>query len=456
MAGGRTVFRPVPLLTCAWPDEILFMHTVSTCVRSSRHAFRPVTLRSLLIDFNSYFASVEQQLRPELRGRPVGVVPMLADTTCCIAASYEAKAFGVKTGTQVAQARRLCPGIVFVVARHAEYVRIHHRAVAVIDTIAPVEQVLSIDEMACSLPMGWTSRERATQLALRLKAALREALGECLRVSIGIAPNVFLAKQASNLQKPDGLVVLDATDLPGPLLRMQLTDLTGINVRMLARLQASGIHSVEQLWRARREQLRVVWGGIAGEAFYDRLHAVELGLPPAGPRRSLGHSHVLPPPMRSAEGALAVLDRLTQKAAMRLRREHLLAGAMTVALRLTRGRGERLRPQRSARFAATADTRALLHTLLALWPDMVPPGWVPLKVAMLLHDLRQPGQTSGSLFAADAPGSDAQQAALWNAVDALNVRFGRHTVYCGSGHSGRDEAPMRIAFNHIPDLQTEE
>ena len=414
-----------------------------------------MTLRCLLVDFNSYFASVEQQLCPELRGRPVGVVPMMADTTCCIAASYEAKAFGVKTGTQVAEARRLCPGIVFVVARHAEYVQIHHRAVAVVDTIAPVENVLSIDEMACSLPMGWSSRERATQLALRLKAALREALGECMRVSVGIAPNLFLAKHASNLQKPDGLVVIDASDLPGPLLRMQLTDLTGINVRMLARLQAQGIHSVEQLWQARREQLRVVWGGMAGEAFFDRLHGLASGVQTANPRRSLGHSHVLPPEMRSAEGALAVLDRLTQKAAMRLRREHLLAGAMTVMLKLTRRHGERLRPERGARFAATADTRALLHTLRGLWPGMVPPGWAPMKVAMLLHDLRQPGQTSASLFADDVPGTEAEQAALWSAVDALYVRYGRHTVYCGSGHQGRAEAPMRIAFNHIPDLETE-
>ncbi|MGA8010057.1 MAG: hypothetical protein WCA24_11775 [Thiomonas sp.] len=94
-----------------------------------------MTLRCLLVDFNSCFASVEQQLCPKLRGRTVGVVPMMADTTCCIAASYEAKAFGVKTGTQVAEARRLCPGMVFVVARYAEYVQVHHRAVAVVDTI---------------------------------------------------------------------------------------------------------------------------------------------------------------------------------------------------------------------------------------------------------------------------------------------------------------------------------
>src|SRR5258708_33697946 len=91
-----------------------------------------MTLRSLLVDFNSYFASVEQQAEPRLRGRPLGVVPMLADTTVCIAASVEAKQYGVKTGTKVAEARRLCPQIEFVVARHELYIDYHHRAVAVV------------------------------------------------------------------------------------------------------------------------------------------------------------------------------------------------------------------------------------------------------------------------------------------------------------------------------------
>ncbi|HUI99236.1 MAG TPA: DNA polymerase, partial [Usitatibacter sp.] len=93
-----------------------------------------MSLASLLVDFNSYFASVEQQVEPRLRGRPLGVVPMLADTTVCIAASVEAKTFGVKTGTKVAEARRLCPHIEFVIARHEIYIDYHHRAVAAVDS----------------------------------------------------------------------------------------------------------------------------------------------------------------------------------------------------------------------------------------------------------------------------------------------------------------------------------
>ena len=137
-----------------------------------------MTLRSLLVDFNSYFASVEQQVEPRLRGKPIGVVPMLADTTVCIAASVEAKTFGVKTGTTVADARRMCPGIEFVVARHEIYIEFHPRAVAVVDSFVPVRAVLSIDEMDCELTGRWREPARAMEIAQNVKAGLRGRIGE--------------------------------------------------------------------------------------------------------------------------------------------------------------------------------------------------------------------------------------------------------------------------------------
>src|SRR5258706_2081328 len=103
-------------------------------------------LRALYIDFNSYFASVEQQRRPELRGKPVAVLPVVADTTCCIAASYEARKFGIKTGTVVQEAKRLCPDLQLVAAQPAVYVEYHQRLVEIIESCAHVERVLSIDE----------------------------------------------------------------------------------------------------------------------------------------------------------------------------------------------------------------------------------------------------------------------------------------------------------------------
>ena len=138
-------------------------------------------LNWLFVDLNSYFASVEQEVRPELRGRPVAVVPMMADTTVCIAASYEAKAHGVKTGTMVGDAKRMCPGLVLVEGRHELYTAYHHRIVEAVESCVPVTAVLSIDEMACRL-MG---RERpllaALDLGRRVKATIREKVGPMLR-----------------------------------------------------------------------------------------------------------------------------------------------------------------------------------------------------------------------------------------------------------------------------------
>ena len=149
-----------------WPEELQSLKPQEARAPEPPEA-RPEDgqrLNWLFVDMNSYFASVEQDTRPELRGRPVAIVPMMADTTCCLAASYEAKAFGVKTGTIVADAKRLCPGLVLVEARHELYVQYHHRIVEAVESCLPVTAVLSVDEMACRL-MG---RERPLLAAMEL------------------------------------------------------------------------------------------------------------------------------------------------------------------------------------------------------------------------------------------------------------------------------------------------
>src|SRR5215207_2688317 len=126
-------------------------------------------LRSLFIDMNSFFASVEQQDKPELRGKPIAVVPVKANTTCCIAASYEAKAYGVKTGTPVWQAKQLCRDLICVEANHHRYVQMHNRIVDAVDSCVPVEKVRSIDEMSCRLVGEERRLDKATELALAIR-----------------------------------------------------------------------------------------------------------------------------------------------------------------------------------------------------------------------------------------------------------------------------------------------
>lgn len=396
------------------------------------------------MDFNSYFASVEQQLRPKLRGRPVGVLPVLAETTCCIAASYEAKAFGVKTGTPVVEARKRCPGIVFVAARPPLYVEMHHKLVAAVESCTPVGRVLSIDEMVCPLSGSERQREKALALAARIKATIAAQVGEHLRCSIGIAPNTFLAKIASNMQKPDGCTVIEAADLPGVLHRLSLRDIHGIGRAMESRLSRHGIATVAQLCAANAATLRAAWGSVEGERMHAKLRGEEM-LAAASRRASVSHSHVLPPELRNDAAAYSVLHRLLQKAAMRLRSYALIAGNLHLRVKY---RDESVW-RADQPVDPTADTLAFLHALDALWRQR-PKKRAPFAVGVALTALDDAAHRSRDLF------DDGHDHDRLNAViDAVNLRFGKNTLYFGGAHRALAAAPMRIAFQHIPDLDVE-
>src|SRR5438067_6055893 len=126
---------------------------------------------------NSFFASVEQEMDPSLRGKPIAVVPLLADTTCCIAVSYEGKAFGVKTGTKVGEAKKLCPGILLIEGNHDNYIRYHNRIVPAVESCIPVDAVCSIDEIACRLSGSQQNLNVAQALADKIKATIKAEVG---------------------------------------------------------------------------------------------------------------------------------------------------------------------------------------------------------------------------------------------------------------------------------------
>ncbi|MGL6043867.1 MAG: DNA polymerase Y family protein, partial [Sandaracinobacteroides sp.] len=195
-------------------------------------------LRWLYLDLNSYFASVEQQLDPRLRGLPIAVGPERIDSGTIIAASYEAKAFGIKTGMKVGEARRRCPGLIFTGGDHGRYAAFHEKIVAEVWKHIPVTHICSIDEVACRLLDNESSPEQAAALARRIKAGIRANVGECLTSSVGIAPSRLLAKIAADMQKPDGLTMLEQHQLPEALFPLPLRDIPGIGAKMEARLQA--------------------------------------------------------------------------------------------------------------------------------------------------------------------------------------------------------------------------
>ncbi|WP_047534041.1 DNA polymerase Y family protein [Methylotenera sp. N17] len=406
-----------------------------------------MTLNALYVDFNSYFASVEQQLRPELRGKPIGVLAVLAETTCCIAASNEAKAFGVKTGTMVRDARKLCKDIIFVEARPPLYVELHHKLIAIVESCTHVEKVLSIDEMVCKLTGSQKVTENALALATKIKRAVYKQYPYIL-CSIGIAPNTFLAKTASNMQKPNGCVVIEASDIPHKLYPLKLRSLNGIGRQMEERLQRYKIHTVEQLYALNRDQLRSAWGSIEGERYYDKLRGIEPYYV-KNARSSLGHSHVLPPEQRNIAGAKAVLHRLLQKAAMRMRSYALLTTRMSVKVKF------RDHPSfyGESGISATDNTLSLIQSLETLWQRYPQHLTEPVAVEVSFSGLSNTNEAAYDLFAEKPAETETK---LNKAMDMLNLKYGKNTVYFAGAHQALKSAPMRIAFNHIPDVVVED
>jgi DNA polymerase IV len=405
-----------------------------------------MSLNALYVDFNSYFASVEQQLEPKLRGKPIGVLPVMAETTCCIAASYEAKAFGIKTGTSVRDARKLCKDIIFVEARPPLYVEHHHKLVEIVESCTRVEEVRSIDEMVCKLTGSQQQKENAFKLATKIKGEINKQY-PYIKCSIGIAPNTFLSKVASNMQKPDGCVVIEQHEIPDKLLSLKPRDLNGIGRQMEARLKRYGITTVEALYAANRDQLRTAWGSIEGERFYDKLR----GLEPyyvKNARSSLGHSHVLPPEQRNAAGAKAVLHRLLQKAAMRMRSYALLTTKVKIKVKFR----DHVSFNAESQISATDDTITLTGSVETLWQQYPTHQDLPTAIGISFLGLVHAQEVAQDLFAIKP--STAQQK-LNAALDKLNLKYGKNTVYLGGAHAALKDAPMRIAFNHIPNLVVE-
>ena len=415
-------------------------------------------LRWLYLDLNSYFASVEQQLDPAIRGRPVVVAPVDTDATSAIAASYEAKAFGIRTGTKIWEAKALCRDLVIVPGRHEDYVRFHHRIIAEVERHVPVTAVCSIDEVACRLLDNENGVAEVTALAARIKAGIRENVGECLTSSIGVAPNRLLAKIAADMMKPDGLTILPSESLAARLSRLKLSDIPGIGRNMEKRLNAAGIVDMARLLALDERESRLAWGSVLGERMHWLLKGADLP-EIATERRSIGHSHVLGPEKRHPDRARLVARRLLAKAATRLRRADSRAGFLGLAVKAEAPRGEKSpKWSHGARLPQVMDSVTLLLALDRLWDRMLAefPQRRFLQVSVTLGELGDAQSVQLHLFdgsaALDAK-SEARRLALSRAMDKVNERFGRDAVTIGHDAAGaaRSHGP-RIAFTRIPEL----
>lgn len=417
---------------------------------------QPTEIERLYIDFDCFFASVEQQLQKQLRHRPVGVVPFISDKTCVIAPSREAKVYGVKTGMRIKEAKQLCPDIVFAPARHDVYVKLHNKIYECIERCIHIDKACSIDEVVCTL-MG-RERQNLKALAQKIRQELVKEIGEFITCSMGFAPNYLLAKTASDFDKPEGTVVWYPKKYEQDLFSLEPRDIPGIGRSMEQRLLFANVTSVEQLYSLSLQSLRKIWSSIEGERFWYALHGYAIE-PGETSRSMFGHSRILDPQSRNPRSARNCARLLTVKAARRLRRAKRTASCFGLSVRFE----NKLKWFNEEHFAYTSNDHAFLSALGVLWTQAMSvqrgdKNKYPFRikqVSVLIYHLNKKEPLQHDLFA--TPHSTQHQEDKWNTLteltDSIAKRYGNKAASLGvwedppNGYAG-----AKIAFGRIPKL----
>jgi len=277
---------------------------------------KPSTVMHL--DLNSCFATIEQQANPFLRGKPVVVAAYVSPGGCILAASIEAKKLGIKTGMRVKDGQLIYPDLIVLPTDPWKYRHVHLKLRKLLQQYTSQITPKSIDEFVLNLE-GYPALSKGMfNIAREIKKQIRQEIGDWLTVSIGIAPNRFLAKTASNLHKPDGLEEINSQNFAKVFLQLSLIDLWGIKRHNAVRLNAAGIYTVLDFYQADFRQLQSAFHSVLGYYWYLRLHGWEIDDVKFG-RSSYGNSYALPKPLVTPAQLAPILQKLVQKMGARLR-----------------------------------------------------------------------------------------------------------------------------------------
>lgn len=306
-------------------------------------------MRTILhIDFNSYFATVEQQANPRLRGKPIGVTGGdRVKRTVVGAASVEAKRFGIRTGMQIWEAKMLCPNLILVPGDSEKYLECTKRFINILKDYSPYLEVFSIDE--CFLCLDYSvmpeprnlrtqqnspvlpqvaNVEKVLNTAIDIKRRIKAEVGDWMRCSIGISYNKLMAKLASNLQKPDGLVVIPDQKVALDVLdKVELDEVCGIGRATKKRLNNMGIFSFKQL---RQVPLEVLLASLKsyGQVLYNMARGIDnseiIPFYDKEEVKSVGHRHTIDHDTNDPDKIKQILLKLTELVARRLRAKKLV------------------------------------------------------------------------------------------------------------------------------------
>ncbi|MBP9817199.1 DNA polymerase IV [Candidatus Shapirobacteria bacterium] len=283
------------------------------------------------VDLNSCFARIEQQANPLLRGRPIAVAAYDSPRGCILAPSVEAKALGIKTGFRIFEAKKLCPNLIVLTSDPDKYRFVHHKLHKLLSYYTADYTAKSIDEFSLNFQNFPGLKIGLHLIGREIKSKIKSEIGDWLTVSVGIGPNRFLAKTASNLHKPDGLDEINSKNYLEIYQKLELTDLTGIARANATHLHHSGIFSVMDFYNAPIHILHHAFNSINGYYWYLRLRGLEIDNVDFA-RKSFGHMYSLPKPLSTPEELSPILHKLVVKAGLRLRSHGYTASGVHISL----------------------------------------------------------------------------------------------------------------------------
>jgi len=376
------------------------------------------------VDINSCFASIEQLANPLLQGKPVAVAAYKNDNSVILAASREAKILGIKTGTKLGEAKKICPNIIVREPDTKKYRAVQKKLKKVLDYFCPKVVAKSIDEF--TLDFRTSMEKDLEKIAQKIKVKIVTDIGPWLTVSIGIGPNRFLAKTASNLKKPDGLVVINNDNFENIYRNLDLMKLNGINWRTKLRLQINGIEDVWDFYKADINKLKSIFHSVMANYWYSRLRGVEIDGKDNLVEKTYSGVYSLKIKAKNKADLAPIIYQIAVKISKKLIKRKRKAGKLILVLRCKRGWWQKIIKLPQAIDGSFAIYKKAMNKVDGKFGDEV------AKVILIACEPELKNGTQTDIF-----GETEKIAKIDGGIKLVDDKYGEGTIVPGSTFKGQ-------------------
>jgi len=399
--------------------------------------FNPNRATVMHVDINSCFATIEQQANPLLRGKPVAVCAYVSPRGCVLAASVEAKRFGVKTGMRLGDAQKIIPDIVALPSDPDKYRHVHKGLKKILERYTHTLIPKSIDEFVLDIG-DYMDAHQTDQINIgqKIKSEIKRDVGDWITVSIGIGVSRFIAKTASNYQKPDGLTLIDKENFLAVYKSLKLTDLNGINFRLERRLNGVGIHFPLQFYKSSIADIKKAFLSVGANYWYLRLRGWDIDTAEFA-TKSVGNSYSLPRQFCDKHDLSPILSKLAEKTGFRLRKKGYRARGVFLGVGFVDGTYWSLSKTYPSYVSSSMDIFKRIMYLFAKCPAGKPVRFLSEGVFELIKN---------NYLQLDATEDLVKKQNLTHALDSVNKKWGLYTIYPARMFSAAESVVDRIAF----------